>query len=78
LPTTPSPAHHVSFLSSTPPSSAGLSMYPGCPGIHVDQAGPELTEICASAFQVLGLKVYVTMQSQDRFSYSNLELIDNG
>lgn len=36
---------------------------PGCLGIgFVDQAGPKLTEILlASAYPVLGLKVYVTM-----------------
>jgi hypothetical protein len=33
---------------------------PGCPGIYsVDQAGLKLRNLPASAFQVLGLKVYV-------------------
>jgi hypothetical protein len=34
---------------------------PGCPGTHsVDQAGPKLRNLPASASQVLGLKVCVT------------------
>jgi hypothetical protein len=34
---------------------------PGCPGTHsVDQAGLELRNLPASAFQVLGLKVHTT------------------
>jgi hypothetical protein len=39
-----------------------VSMYsPGCPGTHfVDQAGLELRNLPASAFQVLGLKACTT------------------
>jgi hypothetical protein len=37
---------------------------PGCPGAHsVDQAGLELRNPPASAFQVLGLKACATMPS---------------
>jgi hypothetical protein len=42
-----------------------ISLYsPGCPGTHsVDQAGLELRNLPASAFQVLGLKVCTNMPS---------------
>ena len=42
---------------------ARVSLYsPGCPGLHfVDQAGLELRNLPASAFQVMGLNVCTTM-----------------
>jgi hypothetical protein len=43
-----------------------VSLYsPGCPGTHfVDQAGLELRNLPASAFQVLGLKACTTNTQQ--------------
>jgi hypothetical protein len=39
----------------------GFSVYPGCSGTHsVDQAGLELRNLPASAFQVLGSKACAT------------------
>jgi hypothetical protein len=43
---------------------------PGCPGTHfVDQAGLELRNLPASAFQVLGLKVCATTAQLNLYSY---------
>jgi hypothetical protein len=42
---------------------------PGCPGTHsVDQAGLELRNLPASAFQVLGLKVCATTAQRKKQS----------
>jgi hypothetical protein len=39
---------------------------PGCPGTHsVDQAGLELSNLLASASQVLGLKAFTTTAGQE-------------
>ena len=40
----------------------GLTMYPGWPGTHyVNQSGPKLKDLSASASLVLGLRVCVSM-----------------
>jgi hypothetical protein len=42
--------------------------FPGCPGTHfVDQAGLELRNLPASAFQVLGLKACTTTPTASAF-----------
>jgi hypothetical protein len=52
-----------------------VSLYsPGCPGTHfVDQAGLELRNLPASAFQVLGLKACATTPGYEYI----LKLIQN-
>jgi hypothetical protein len=46
---------------------------PGCPGTHsVNQAGLELRNLPASAFQVLGLKASTTTARLDFFFFFNL------
>jgi hypothetical protein len=59
--------HSLPHFSQTPFQnifffSDRVSLYsPGCPGAHfVDQAGLELRNLPASAFQVLGLKACAT------------------